>query len=532
MYLYDRKLSRVQSKKQPITARPAERNAYYPARIVSEFWGRGGTNGRDLWAHEGLGQLTTEELSKKLTHLALLPHFVEVNGKDVPLTPGAMDPGIYDGREKYKINDKLQGCLKEVMKKNEFRHIRVALVDLTKSFNQPEFAASFDHTKQVFVASVAKIAAMLAAFQLRHDLRAVLKQKGAKTLAELFDLVRADWAGTQRDPGGRATLFSPGVSLRGKLVLMNGNKIPLGDGKPKAPRLGVVFANVKAGNPVTIEFTSTGENKAKLKTIINEFNQASEDLDKALNKLKEEEKKKGNAMRVAEARRKHKERLQKFNQEKAKIDALGFLERMRVTIGGLVPASNFAMSTIVRDVGYLYIASTLLQSGLYDTHRNGGLWLGADYWEQSNTWMGPLGGGSAQSATAGSLAAFMTLLVRRRLVSREASVGMGRLMKKAPNPTHPITFSPFKRGLKQLPNKGSLKTVLSKLGFHKGVDDCAYIEREVDCGKDRKGKKWELPHRYVAVGLRAKSETELEKLILELDKCILASNRKTPCVIA
>jgi hypothetical protein len=135
-----------------------------------------------------------------------------------------------------------------------------------------------------------------------------------------------------------------------------------------------------------------------------------------------------------------------------------------------------------------------------------------------------------QNATAGSLAAFMTLLAQHRLVSRDASVGMQKLMKKAPNPTHSGTFSPFKQGLKRLPNKGSLKTVLSKIGVAGGgIDDCAYIEREVDCGQD---KKWKLTLRYIAVGLRAKSETELKTLILELDKCILANNRTTPCVKA
>jgi hypothetical protein len=136
--------------------------------------------------------------------------------------------------------------------------------------------------------------------------------------------------------------------------------------------------------------------------------------------------------------------------------------------------------------------------------------------------------GFVQNATAGSLAAFMTLLVQRRLVSPSASAQMRMLMKKQPNPTHSGTFSPFKQGLKRLPNKGSLKTVLSKLGVAGGgIDDCAYIERQVDCGKD---KKWKLTLRYVAVGLRAKSEPELEKLILELDKCILANNGNTPCV--
>ena len=76
-----------------------------------------------------------------------------------------MNPGIYDGAEKYKIAPTLQECLKTVMamEKGKYRHIKVALVDLTKNVMQPEFAASFDHREPVFVASVPKIAAMLAA---------------------------------------------------------------------------------------------------------------------------------------------------------------------------------------------------------------------------------------------------------------------------------------------------------------------------------------------------------------------------------
>jgi hypothetical protein len=412
-----------------------------------------------------------------------------------------------------------------VMERGKFRHIKVALVDLTKNVMQPELAASFDHKQPVVAASVLKIAPMLAAFQLRHDLRVAMKRKAVKTQADLFALVRGDWAATQHDATGKATPFTRDISClgnppcRGKLVLVRGGKIDLDE--PKAPRLNSVFADA-----VPIEFKSTGERKATLKTIINDFGQASDELDQARRKLAEE-KKKGNATRVAAATTQWQERLQKFEQQKAKINGLGFLERMRVMIGGLVPASNFATFTIVRDAGYLYIASTLLQSGLYDTNRNGGVWLSADYWGRcwrraGACWSGPLGGGSV-SATAGSLAAFMTLLVQNRLVNRDASVGMQRLMKKAPNPTHPITFSPFKDGLKRLPNRGSLKTVLSKLGVAGGgTDDCAYLEREVHDGKG--GKKI---LRYVAVGLRAKSDTLLEELILELDKCILLNNGLT-----
>jgi hypothetical protein len=190
VYIYDRQPSGSQSRStgQLTTYRLAQRNPYYLDRTISGFLGRRENHSRYGWAHEGLGQLTTDELSKKLQHFSFLPHFVERNGKDVPLTPRAMDPGIYDGPQNYKIAPRLQDCLKTVMamENGKFRHIKVALVDLTKNVMQPEFAASFDHKEPVFAASVPKIAPMLAAYQLRHDLRVAWKQKAVKTLDDLL----------------------------------------------------------------------------------------------------------------------------------------------------------------------------------------------------------------------------------------------------------------------------------------------------------------------------------------------------------
>lgn len=479
------------------------------------FSRRGGSAGSYVWANSGLGQSKAEELSIKLKFLSLLPHYTVVNGKYAPLTPSAMDPKIYDGPANYKIAPKLQNCLKDVMKKPNLRPIKVALVDLTKGRMQPEFAGSFDHKQQVFVASVSKIATMLAAFQIRQDLRAMRRIKGVdKTLAQLFASVRDDWAANQRDSGGEAIPFMRGAALRGKLVLWNGAPVLLGG--PKSPQLETIFRPVLASLP--IEFSSTAENEAQLQTIAKEFNQAKASYDWGRDRLSKE-KEKGNARRIAEATRGFQEKLKKLNQEIAKVDALGFWERMGITIGGDVPVSNYTTSTIVRDVGFPYIASTLLQSGLYDTNRSGGLWLGARYWGSS--WRGPLEGGPLQSATAGSLAAFMTLLVQRRLVSPEASGVMQFFMRKIPNNPFPGTGSWFEVGLRSL---GSLKTVLAKVGLAGGgADDCAYIEREVNDGKG--GKKTLC---YVAVGLRAKRGSDLENLIRELDKCILINNGLTP----
>lgn len=183
---------------------------------------------------------TAEGLAKKLNFLSFLPHWVEQGGKDIPLAPRVLDPKIYDGPDKYRLAQtrglvqSLQECLMSVMRKSEFGHIKVALVDLTKGIAKPEFAG-FNHTEQVFAASVPKIVPMLAAFQLRHDLRVANKQKKPKTLAELFAAVRDDWAKTQQDPRGRATPFTRGVPLRGKLVLVNNAPVFLS--APKAPRL-------------------------------------------------------------------------------------------------------------------------------------------------------------------------------------------------------------------------------------------------------------------------------------------------------
>src|SRR6058998_1752677 len=99
---------------------------------------------------------------------------------------------------------------------------------------KPKFAG-FNHKMQLFAASVPKLAAMLGAFQLRKDLRVALKKKGSKTLAALYKDVRDDWAATQIDPKGKATPFTRRITLRGKLVLLDGSPIDLDD--PRSPQL-------------------------------------------------------------------------------------------------------------------------------------------------------------------------------------------------------------------------------------------------------------------------------------------------------
>jgi hypothetical protein len=471
----------------------------------------------------GLG-MPAAELKKKLKFLSLLPHRLQSKGKDVPLTPAAVEPKIYDGLEKYLISRPLQDCLNAVMKNKEFQGIKAALVDLTKGVTQPEFAG-FNHKTQVFAASVPKITTLLAAFQLRRDLRVALKVKTPKpaTLQELFEVMRDDWANTQHRGG--AAGFTRGVSLLGKLIVLGRRHVALGG--PTIPQLDRVFAGVAAGKPVTVTFRSTGESKPTLQTIVHDFN--LKDEEKEIEAAKDELKaakavatRRAAQKRLTEAiRKRDAAKTTKRAPAQLKIQALGFLERLGIAVGGDVPASNLATSLVVRDIGFPYIASTLLQTGLYDTNRSGGLWLGADYW--GSTWRGPLAGGAPQSATAGSVAAYFTLLAQNALVSSYASAEMKPILQKAPSLKVPGTGSWFHQGLMELSNKGSIKRLFAKVGLARGADDCALIEREVDAGG---GKKVLL--RYVAVALRARDGDILEQLIREFDKCILLNNKLAP----
>lgn len=508
MYLHDSAVKRV-SARRPFRFRKYPIALRRPSLYPSGF--------------QGLG-MPAAELARKLKTLSLLPHMVESGGNDVALTPAVVDPKIYDGLEKYLVDDKkpLQGCLNAVMKKKEFQGIKAALVDLTKGVTQPEFAG-FNHKSQVFAASVPKIVTLVAAFQLRQDLRVALKQKTPKpaTLTDLFNVMRDDWADTQRR--GTAAPFTRGVSLLGKMIIVGGAPVWLRG--PIIPQLDHVFADA-TGSSLTINFRSSGESKGELQKLVNEYNLKDEIAELKAAKEKFKAAKTFAERGAASTRIKNAERelargktVTKRPPAASKIKALGFLERLGIAVGGDVPASNLATSTVVHDIGFPFIASTLLQSGLYDTNRNGGLWLGADYF--NSNWRGALAGGPEQSATAGSVAAYYTLLAQNALVSSSASTEMKTFLRKAPL-RFPGTGSWFHQGLLSLTNPG-IKTVLAKVGLSGGADDCALIEREVVVGGGRK-----ILLRYVAVALRASDGGVLEKLIREFDKCILLNNKLTP----
>jgi len=401
---------------------------------------------------------TFEGLRRRLTHASFFPHWTK-GGSAVRMTPAEMDPGYYKSDGSYDLAPSLQPQLTALAGRWPFTGSRVALVDLTKDRSAPEFAG-VRHMQQVYIASVVKIAALFAAFQLQQDIRA-LARNPTPTGGGVFDWARDLWADTQHDHGGASVSFTKDIELRGRLMLVNRRKIDLVD--PRAPRLDAVFA----AEAKPFAFATTPKTKAELSAVIKE------------------------AARIGEPA----------------FDALGFMQRLMVVGGGLVPGSNFALNTLVRDLGFPYIASTLIQSGLYDPARGGGLWLGALY--GGLTWTPPPAGGDTWSSTPGSLASYMTLLAQDRLVSPTASQGIRDLLDKDTT-VMPTLRSPFEDGLEK---KFGPARVFEKIGVDGGVDECAYIEWPAEAPRLR----------YVAVSLRS-SGAVLKQLIVELHRIVAANN--------
>ena len=442
-------------------------------------------------------------LDRKLVNLALLPHSWNRNGREVELTPDSFTLPIYDGPEKFRIDPALvlQASLTRVMDA-KFPHMKAAVVDLTKGDSQPQFAG-YGQSDQVDAKGVPKLAALLAAFQLRHDLCTIWNDTKPESADALFRAARDKWAEAARmildikhvKPGPSGHLFVADRIFAGDRIVYikdlpkSANWHPVRLVEPKAPRLEAIFTWSR-GDSCPVAFKSSGQERFEIVKLAQDASGSAE--------------------------------------SRQTLDASGFRERLRLMIGSdnlLEPVTDFVTGGVIRDVGYEYIASTLLGSGLYDPRRGGGLWLGDDYgagvWKhKAGTWHGALAGGSARSATAGSLAALLLLLATNELVDAQASAEIRDFMQ--PDLLDAVRhYSGFKEGLGQLPDAGSVTSIASIGGFTGHfADDAALIERSLGTGKPTL--------RYVAVGLRARSTTELETLILELDKSVLANNGLTP----
>ena len=431
---------------------------------------------------------TDEGLRTLLRDLVLLPHTVTFTSVEAPVKPVNIDPAIYDGPVKFRIAPRLQACLNAAMKDPRLKDLSVALVDLTDGV--PQFAG-FNHKRQIPAEAPAKLAAVLAAFQLRHDLRMLLKSDADATtnLGRLFGDIRRTWAAAQMVSAPDASFAGP-ITRRGNLVLVNGRPVPLAE--PKAPQLETIFRSVAAGDPTTVEFSTSGETAEQWRKLVSAAF-AGSDADRAA--------------------------------ASKKVRDLGFAQRLAIMMGASTRiGSDLVAQTVVRDLGFEYIASVLLQYGLFDPNRGGGLWLGSDYdrndWQSAPASSLTKAEGGAHSATAGALAAFLTLLARGELVDRESSAEMSALLKQEMSANRDL-FG-FREEIEELPNDASELPAVNSIGGIRGgaADDCGLIERVTPSGERL---------RYVAVGLGAArgAERPLKELVKALDGCV-AANRASP----
>jgi V8-like Glu-specific endopeptidase len=384
-----------------------------------------------------------------------------------------LDPGVYDGPVKYRVADPLQKSLAEAVKKAGTGSAPVALVDLTKDPAAPEFAG-WNHKAQVFPASMAKLIPMLAAFQLQSDLRAMQTDLGGAPASDVFAEARKRWVATQTPPAGAAVASVSGdLGRQGELATWKGKPFAL-PANSTLPNLETIFGT-GAGFP----FRST---PARLP---------------------------GSPSCAAECD-------DYVNLEKVELYGNGgdrqhgFLQRLKLMIGF---SNNSAATSCIGDIGFPYIASVLMQTGLWDPARGGGLWVGAGYGGLS--WRASPLGGAAVTASAGALAALLTLIARDLAVDSASSAAMRGLFNKDAYPGA-YTRSGFKTGLNaELARRGqSPATVFSKLGLLGVEYDCAIIERD-EGGKHLK---------YVAVAMNIASTTAMHKLIVALDQCIRTNN--------
>jgi hypothetical protein len=202
---------------------------------------------------------------------------------------------------------------------------------------------------------------------------------------------------------------------------------------------------------------------------------------------------------------------------KAKIDALGFLDRMKLMVR---MSDDNAAGSVISDLGFPFIHATLVNEGLYDPDKHG-LWVGSSYsTEYASTVyvVEPTGDNISVGATAYSVALFMTRLIQKKLVKDYGkytpSQDMLDIMEE-------LSSSNIGTGSRFLITGGLTDgdVAFSKIGmdiFDKGRDsrdsEGAVIERTMTT---KKGHPKRL--RYVAVALQAPHEAIMPKVIRVID---------------
>jgi len=215
------------------------------------------------------------------------------------------------------------------------------------------------------------------------------------------------------------------------------------------------------------------------------------------------------------------QRLKQIEQagDRTKIAGLPFADRMRLMIRF---SGDLAAASCIHDLGFPYIMALMRQLGLYDVPSQRGLWLVRNYdhhvWDTTGSLFAAVSLADRQQAcTASAAAAFMTLLFQRRLLADvDANVDMRFLLRDDtegfvsffgpdPSPTAPLDL--------RQPSRDPGTAYYSKVGFVERTSEVALIERKVS---------ETLTLRYVLVALSASSSTHLRELAVEVDKRLLA----------
>jgi V8-like Glu-specific endopeptidase len=382
-----------------------------------------------------------------------------------------LDPGFYTPAGDYQTTPSLQTLVDAVGKLPAARGVKLALVDLSKGLGSPEFAG-IGHTTALAVGSVGKAAVMYAAFQLRAQIRRLLAQPAFSTPAAAFTAMQTAWLAMQGSPAGApVTPVAGPLGRRGDLMTWKGAPIGLSQGQGSLPNFPAIF-----GATSPLDFESKAITFVNTSTLCDEFAvlmQATHNKDG------------GNRKRA-------------------------FLQRLRLMTGF---SDNSASGTCIDDLGSAYVASVMVQSGLWHPTR-GGIWLSSNYagraWRKS-----PLGG-FVQHGTAGAVAALMTLLARNLLVDAASSAEMRALLLKRAYPGAG-SYSPVRKALRTIPARESSK-VVSKLGLIDNTTSDAAIVERTELGK-------RLHYVVVILGVPDHpKDTTIINVALALDNCIRRHN--------
>jgi hypothetical protein len=434
-----------------------------------------------------------------LEFLALFEHHLSVSPKRL-MQPGDLDPHFKTGA------GKLHDCVAELLR-NKPQYVRAtglqfAVADLSRDADHPDLAGS--RIEEYWeAASAAKIGIAYAAFQMQRDLNAMAAQNSAtlKTEADLFRFAQSQWIATQTWAKATTPITTPGgqptLELADRLLL----KTKTG-GKHK--RLPVSsFARPDPAKIFKATPNAAGVLEVSFKMPVLPGHP-----------LWERPVKRG---------------------EFGAIGDLTYLEQLYTALDG---SNNEGANAAIKGLGFIYIASVLIQSNLFDLSHANGLWLGRLF-PRGDVIAPPVPDPlprtpkdhqeifSAQSARSG--VTFMTLLAQNRLVDAAACDLIREMLDRS------MFYAAAPRGIKtdsgtRSPVGDALEAraigvdeIYSKIGIggRGNTWDIAFVKRTTNTGKRLS---------YAISILDSVQEDgdppdgPLRDIAFDLDQCVLKAN--------